>query len=86
MLPITLSAEHKRKLKLLQNEANDHSRTRGKLEDLLYDAFIALLGEGAAVPRRTRSWATPEWCAGQCPGCLRNLRLLLVPGLQVRGD
>ena len=53
------------------------------MEDLVYDGFVALMGEGAAAPRRTRAWATPEWCAGECPGCARQLRLLLVPTLDV---
>ena len=78
-----LSPTHRRQLLALADEANEHSRQRGVVEDLVYDGFVALMGEGAAAPRRTRAWATPEWCAGECPGCARQLRLLLVPTLDV---
>ena len=56
----SLSPTHRRQLLALADEANEHSRQRGVVEDLVYDGFVALMGEGAAAPRRTRAWATPE--------------------------
>ena len=79
----SLSADYRRKLMALQHDTVEFTKQKGGNEELLYDAFISLMGEGAAAPRRTRSWANPEWCIGQCPGCARHLRLLLVPTLDV---
>lgn len=74
---------HRRMLTALAIAAKEQSHQRGMLDDIMYDAFVALMGEGCVVPRHTRSWAKPEWCASQCPGCSRVLRLLVVPTLDV---
>ena len=73
----------RRKLAALQGAAQEFAKQRGAYDELFFDAMIALLGEGAAAPRRSRSWARPEWCSGQCPGCGRMLRLLCVPNFDV---
>ena len=78
-----LSPSHRRKLLALQSQTAEFARVRGGLEELLYDALLGLLGEGAVSERRFRQWARPEWCVGQCPGCARVLRLLVVPSLDV---
>ena len=82
-MALSLEASYRTKLMMLQRDMVEFSRLKGGNEELLYDAFIALMGEGSAAPRRTRSWAKPEWCRGQCPGCTRFLRLLCVPTLDV---
>ena len=78
-----LSEAVTRQLLELAAQAKEYSRHDGAMEELLLDSFVALLGEGVAAPRRSRSWARPVWCAGRCPGCARRLRLLLVPTLDV---
>lgn len=83
MLAGTLTPAHRQKLAALKADAGELQRERGYLDDALIDSMVALMGEGAAAPRRTRSWAKPEWCVATCPGCARFLRLLVVPTLDV---
>ena len=70
-------------LRSTQQEALRCSKGQGAYEEVLCSAMLALLGEGLVAPRLARSWARPNWCVGRCPGCSRELRLLVVPTLDV---
>ena len=66
---------------LYTNEAA--MKQRGAYDSMVPRAMISLLGEALAAPRVARAWTRPQWCAGGCPGCARELRMLVVPSLDV---
>lgn len=55
-------------------------------EDLVYEAMVHLMGEGVVATHAPGSQGTAErrlWCKALCPGCEREINLLVVPGLDV---
>jgi len=55
-------------------------------EDLVYEAMIHLMGEAVVGTHTPGAQGTAErrvWCKASCPGCKRELNILVVPGLDV---
>ena len=57
-------------------------------EELVYEASVALMGEGVVGKHSpdVQAAITPDdrrWCIASCPGCARDLKILIVPGLDV---
>lgn len=72
---------------VMENELRVAGITAKKgYEELVYEATVAIMGE-AVVGTHTSGMIGPPaqrlWCKAPCPGCGREIKMLVVPGLDV---